>query len=60
MELVIISKSHLVMGPTMEVPILEQFSLPPQYFGLVEIDVDFCITHTVIISTVCCYLQGRD
>jgi hypothetical protein len=56
MEPVLASKSHLVMGPTMEAPILGQFSLPPQYFGLVvEIDVDFCITDTVIISTVCHY-----
>jgi hypothetical protein len=52
MELVLVSRSHLVMGPTMEAPILGQFSLPPQCFlRVVEIDVDFCITDTVIIST---------
>jgi hypothetical protein len=44
------------MGPTMEAPILGEFSLPPQCFGLVvEIGVDFCNTDTVIISTACRY-----
>jgi hypothetical protein len=51
MELVLVSGSLLVMGLTTEVPILGQFSSLPPYFELVvEIDVDFCSTDTVIIS----------
>jgi hypothetical protein len=56
MEPVPVSRSRPVTGPTVEAPILGQFSSPPQYFGfVVEIDEDFCIIDTVIISTVSHY-----
>lgn len=47
MELVLVSGSHLVMGPAVEVPILGRFSWLSLYFGLAaEIGVDFCRINT--------------
>jgi hypothetical protein len=49
MELVIVSGSHLVMGPEVEVPILGRFSWLSLYFGLAaKIGVDFCRINTLL------------